>query len=436
MSIFIKSISIKGIKNIENTIKLEFAKKDAKSMDELRDYNIKSIYGPNGAGKTAIVHAFSILTNLSVNDNYLTDSNNLNYLNELINKNTNKLELDLEFYYENKHTEELIICNYLINLEKTNHDIQIVKEVFYYRNSEYSKDNIIYKINEGVIEFTKLNKTNQNIFINLLDKRSYFNVFLKNYAGLKNDIDIDYHKNDLHPILSFLITTLVFLDHNDKHQQVKKEVKNTFTKLEEKLSYTNRIVSIENKYSNRRYMKESLNRLKKNNDKKTMFLKIFKPNIVSIDIVERLISSSSEEEVYEVSEFINYGDYRINLEFESMGIKKIFNLYNSLEHLSQGGILIIDELDSHINDVYLEKIIEYVYQYTKGQLIFTTHNLTPMNILRKRKLSIDFMSIDGIITPWVQVGNYSPSNLYKSGMIDGLPFNISAESFLKVYNNE
>jgi AAA15 family ATPase/GTPase len=61
MFVFIRNISIKGIKSINNKIELIFSKKEIKDYSELRDYNIKAIYGPNGSGKTAIVHAFQLI---------------------------------------------------------------------------------------------------------------------------------------------------------------------------------------------------------------------------------------------------------------------------------------------------------------------------------------------------------------------------------------
>ena len=74
--------------------------------------------------------------------------------------------------------------------------------------------------------------------------------------------------------------------------------------------------------------------------------------------------------------------------------------------------------------------------YSHGQLIFTTHNASPMDILRTKKHAIDFMSMSGSINPWKEVGNYAPANLYKKGLIQGLPLNIEAEAFMKVFSDE
>ena len=80
----------------------------------------------------------------------------------------------------------------------------------------------------------------------------------------------------------------------------------------------------------------------------------------------------------------------------------------------------------------LLKIVEFFVRYGKGQLCFTTHNTSPMEILRHSKKSIDFISNDNRIIPWHTDGNFAPDNLYKNGMIQYLPFNIEAEDFLGV----
>ena len=46
----------------------------------------------------------------------------------------------------------------------------------------------------------------------------------------------------------------------------------------------------------------------------------------------------------------------------------MMDLFYYLEDACMGMITFIDELDSNINDVYLDKIIEYFILYGKGHL--------------------------------------------------------------------
>lgn len=56
----------------------------------------------------------------------------------------------------------------------------------------------------------------------------------------------------------------------------------------------------------------------------------------------------------------------------------------------EGGIVFIDEFDSNIHDVYLCALLEYLMEYGKGQLCFTTHNVSPMDVLKHHKNQLTF----------------------------------------------
>jgi AAA15 family ATPase/GTPase len=129
---------------------------------------------------------------------------------------------------------------------------------------------------------------------------------------------------------------------------------------------------------------------------------------------------------------MNYGDYRVHIGFESTGIKRLIRIFDYLTLAMDGKIVFIDEMDSNINDVYLCKIVEFFKLYGKGQLCFTTHSTSPMEVLKDSKNSIDFLSSDSRIVPWKKNGNYTPESLYRRGMIEYLPFNIEAEDFLGI----
>ena len=103
---------------------------------------------------------------------------------------------------------------------------------------------------------------------------------------------------------------------------------------------------------------------------------------------------------------------------------------------AEQGIVFIDEFDSNLHDVYLCALLEYLMEYGEGQLCFTTHNVGPMDILKRRKKSIDFLSENHKIYPWTKSGNYSPSRLYRNGMIEGSPFNVDSIDFIGVFGSE
>lgn len=188
--------------------------------------------------------------------------------------------------------------------------------------------------------------------------------------------------------------------------------------------------------SNQFLNEEEIDTLKEGLESKTQFIKLFKPDINEITLKTTLVEKKADTTLYAVNQMIHYHDHAIDLEYESFGIKKLIRLYSAIKHVTNGGILVIDELDSHINDVYLVKLISYISRHAKGQLIFTTHNISPMEILKTKKMAIDFMSSSSTVSTWTQQGNYSPSRVYQNGLIRGLPFNIDEEDFARVFLNE
>lgn len=158
------------------------------------------------------------------------------------------------------------------------------------------------------------------------------------------------------------------------------------------------------------------------------FLHIFKPDLKKIEIEKK-----ENKKLLICNLIMVYDSYKIHAEFESTGIKKLIRLFGFLKEMVQGGIVFIDELDSNLHDVYLCALLEYLMEYGEGQLCFTTHNVGPMDVLKQRKKSIDFLSEDHKIYSWRKNGNYSPSKLYRSGMIEGSPFNIDSIDFIGAF---
>ena len=178
-------------------------------------------------------------------------------------------------------------------------------------------------------------------------------------------------------------------------------------------------------------LKEHIDEYEKRIERLYGFISIFKRDLKRI-----VIDKTDEKEFYNCDLIMEYENYKVSAEFESTGIKKLIKLYEFFDEMAAGDIVFIDELDSNLHDVYLCALLEYLMEYGEGQLCFTTHNIGPMDILKRNKKSIDFLSVNHKIYPWVKNGNYSPANLYKNGMIEGSPFNIDSTDFIGVFSTE
>ena len=85
-------------------------------------------------------------------------------------------------------------------------------------------------------------------------------------------------------------------------------------------------------------------------------------------------------------QFISYRDAKeIPLKYESEGIKKIISILQLLIVVyNQSSITVaIDELDSGVFEYLLGEILRIITEKGKGQLIFTSHNLRPLETVDK-----------------------------------------------------
>lgn len=81
------------------------------------------------------------------------------------------------------------------------------------------------------------------------------------------------------------------------------------------------------------------------------------------------------------------GENELPLEYESLGVKKIISLASilSLVYGNSSVVLAIDELDTSINEYLLDVYLSLFKNDGKGQIIFTSNNLHPLELLDKEQ---------------------------------------------------
>ena len=74
---------------------------------------------------------------------------------------------------------------------------------------------------------------------------------------------------------------------------------------------------------------------------------------------------------------------RIPLLYESAGIKKIISICSNFVNCynQESYCLVVDELDSGIYEYLLGEYLQAMQERAKGQFIFTSHNLRPLEVL-------------------------------------------------------
>lgn len=448
VDVYLIKYSVKGIKALDEEVILSFYKKTITKEVNTQGYNIKGIYGMNGSGKSGIITSVQILKNILVDSAYLNNPMSQRSLDAIINKKLNNLYISAEFIFNFENEKELF--RYDVNISKNEAGKYVIaNEQLLCKKATSKKEmmDIIFKAEGGVLENVDELKKDKIIgklidkTTNLLEFSSVSSIFLEKLHELK------LLKRNMNKFLASVTALFmlglrlnVYMDDDDDHVKYFLSDYINYT-LDENIT---RVVPLINEASRMNVRSINILSVGKNIMSKKMyksfkettkglyqFIRIFKPDLKNIEIDRKEDGDSYVCELVMV-----YDGYKVNVEFESTGIKKLIKLYAYIREMVKGGIVFIDEFDSNLHDVYLCALIEYLKEYGKGQLCFTTHNVGPMDILRNNRNSIDFLSINHKIYSWKKSGNYSPSNLYRNGMIEGSPFNVDAIDFIRAFETE
>ena len=416
MKIFMLSFKVNGVKNIEKDIEINFYNKTLKRFSPCGS-NVKGIFGPNGIGKTSIIKGMDILRKISLNDNYLTNDFNLIILDKIINKKIEKASLEIEFLViDDKKKKSRYVHSITIAITSPK-EIKILFENI--KKKDPNTDQVVGEIliENGIIKNDSLHKDDLkseivDITKNLLEKRSIVNIVKPSVLKSIDLEKIRYFYRKLH----------IKIDREDSHlgyALMDNPLKDDIP-FNDSIGNYDMIIS----KNNLPIFEDYLRRM-------TEFLKIFKPNLRNIEYEKK----EGKEEYY-INILFVYNDYKVNYEFESVGIKNLFSLFTYFRALSEDEVVVIDEIDTSIHDIYLNKLIEFFAVDGKGQLVFTAHNITLLQTLKKYKHSIDFINENMEVISWIKNGNSSPFKSYKDGYIKGLPFNIKEYDFLEIFSQE
>ena len=442
---FLVNYSVQGIKALDKKVSLSFYKKTITKDLDTKKYNMKAIYGMNGSGKSAIIASVDIFRNLLYSPGYLANPIVQKNLDELINKKTRKLDMAADFISDMGGVLKLF--HYEIALEKDfNEKYVIASEKLSSRKaqSKSEKMDLIYEVKRGELLIEqRLDESSENIILgktaNLLEQSPLCELF----AEKRLIEQCDYKNKDTRKFIEGVVSLFllggkihVFIENTDNHRAYvflktvgdtgDEELFNSLFDSYSRISSKSlRKINVRGNSIEIDYYNEFEQDIKKLSE----FIRIFKPELQEIEIDKK-----ENEGVYICNLVMKYEDFRVDSEYESTGVKKLIELYVYLREMVQGGIVFIDEFDSNLHDVYLCALLEYLMEYGEGQICFTTHNVGPMDVLKQNKKSIDFLSVDHTIYPWITNGNYSPSKLYRGGMIEGSPFNVDSIDFIGVFD--
>ena len=427
------SVQLQGLKNLFQPIEIRFHKnKSPDSYDPTND-RVRAIYGPNGSGKTALMTGVWLAIGLLRNGNLIPSLGPL-YFSNLLNKEHPIFSFSADFceLKEDSPTHSHSVgksYRYSVVIDGTNqNDVHISQESFFRFNGRYGKSKpiLIFESNEGRLNLfgqfdKKIEEQGQNIV-----RLESFLPFLVGY--LIRNKQTTFPSEDLSRLHQFAQSIAVILNQEDTHSFYFDFVrKRAIGKPEADFLLTDdgKPRGTEIFY---RVQKDAIQDFRVFLSKKADFIRLFKPELKSITCQER-----EERDYYICSEILDYGSYRISVDFESAGIQRLMHLYQVLSQTAHGAILFIDEFDTSISGQYLQSLVQYMNEYGTGQLCFTAHNLEPMKALADNSGSVYFLGENNEVTEWKKNAHYKPYILYPEGMIRGIDFDIDLFDFIRVF---
>lgn len=443
---------VKGIKSIDKDVSLSFYKKIIDKNIDFKNYNIKGIYGLNGSGKTAIISSVKLLKDIFFYPNYFSNELNQKKLHELINKKYKNLVIVVDFLVHFDDMKKPLLYRYEIEIglsKFNNYIIKCEKLGFKIATSKKDEFNSLIEIEQGNIKYINISDKKYKDFVveytrNLLLESTLCSVFYTKLFFVDGTVQYDF-ENDFYmgcfSLLCLGLSLCVYLDDKDLHHSFminellsnvnhKNYISSIFREYLDSSTNINTFYDFSIKHFSTSVKADKFDEYCKEVIKLEKFIQIFKTDLKKIEIDKRI-----DGDIFNCRLILKYNDCDVDSEFESNGIKKLIDLFQFFQRMVNGDLVFIDELDSNLHDVYLCALLDYLSFYGKGQLCFTSHNIGPMDVLRKKKKSIDFLSVNSTIHSWTTSGNYSPSKLYRNGMIEGSPFNVDRIDFIGVFED-
>lgn len=368
----LRKIELQGIKNVKHGSIDFFSKK--------KGYlNTVAIYGQNGSGKTSVISSMKVFRSLILRGNINDGMNDL-----LLKGSTSCIKLFFDAYQEGK--DEYTTISYFVKFKKdSDGDVRISEEsissgtnggrlwerLAYDENTKYSMLTNQFT-NEGVLKVAEKTAIEQknSLFFNMPYISYLDDLEPKKYQMIKETIAyiINFARN-----LVVFDNTLTNIMMNDRF--IPLGIENKFG------GYVMPVLISDNQEF---FDIEDFENLEKTIRHINKVLPYIVPELtISIKERKRRLKADGSGEELNFEMFSNRDGVVIPFRAESDGIKKIVSILIQLIEVfnNKGRIICIDELDSGIFEYLLGEIVKVLSENSKGQLIFTSHNLRVLEVL-------------------------------------------------------
>lgn len=433
-NIRINSVEIENLKNVN------YGKFNSQTnFTNMEKSDLLGFYGQNGSGKTSVVDAFSIieclLQRLSLNEikkiligpsddffkityTFLVMIDDKEYFlkyyvkvgqNENAEYYVEQEELQYKENEKNKRYKSLVLFKnkkiFIRNQEHLNlkDQLKIASEVAI-KLAEREQTSVIFQddINE-----------NLSLIINEAEKKLYLALTVEFFSNLHVIDNTDY---------GLLITNLA-IPFNISHDKLKGKVPivgDTFDKENEKEFL----------------FPESLFKLFKNEifpEMNTVLNQIIPGMKIEINETGRKLKKNGKQGI-RIELISNRNGIKLPLSEESDGIIKIVSYLSLFGALfkNPNACIVIDELDSGIFEYLLGELLKIISESSKGQIIFTSHNLRIVELLPIKKL---WFTTTNESNRYIQLKNTSSTSNNRDVYIRAIQMKNQKEELYEKTNN-
>ena len=392
----IQQIKLKNFKNVKNGT-IDFSSYKNNNIFS-KNSDLIGLYGQNGSGKTALIEALWILKNIMIGEPLPKNCKDYIYQGEKVSTIGIILSAELN---ENKYQ-----IFYDMEMKKnSDNEVYINKEDLSYKkleNNEWSykrgiisydfedKDTIFspqknYKL---LVKNNKEAKVNLKVAKELARKEHTSFIFSNRLENIfKSSDNFEEYENIITEIKYYSKMNL-FVIRNSRSGMINAnliiplcfQISNS-----DKISGGDLAIALSGQT---KIPKNLLNTVKNVINNLNIVLKELIPDL-TIDIKEYGEElDENGNSVIKIELLAKRDDINIPLRYESDGIKKIISILSALIAMYNKPTicLAVDELDAGIFEYLLGEILEIIQERGKGQLIFTSHNLRPLEKLDKESL--------------------------------------------------
>lgn len=353
----------------EKVIFSMLASKDNSFEEFLVDYKgtlinkVAAIYGANGSGKTSFLDSLNFLKLLVCNSNNHQPGDKIRQVShKLATQNTPTtytiqfVKEDVRYAYGLSYTSEQIISEYL----------------YYFPNGKQAK---IFDRNLDEVSFGDKFKKDFEAILNFMKPNKLFLSVSANYSAVKEaELVFLFFKEDLifYP-LPLEISN--WLEYSIERFTQESELKKIF--IDFMKSVGTPIQNIDTKF-----------------EKKMMSPEFIPDNIP--DEIKPFFAQAKEITSTEAN--INYGLFSVNLNEESKGIQKLFEVFGPIiDIIFKDKVLIWDEMETSLHPYIVKEILKLIMhgkKDSKAQLIFSTHDTNLLDLSTFRRDQIWFTELN------------------------------------------